>query len=185
MYHIAIISGSVRKNRQSHKLAIFFERFIRENQFATVEVIDLLAYNFPVMEERVMYNDEAPDNQLEYADKILKADGVILISPEYNGGYPASVKNAIDLLVKEWHHKPVGIITVSNGNFGGVNANALLQNVLLKIKAVPITANFPVTNVETNFDDNGVPLELEKTEKRARHFIEELLWFIKAFSSMK
>ncbi len=82
------------------------------------------------------------------------------------------------MLVTEWHHKPVAVVTVSNGNFGGVNANALLQNVLLKIKAIPITANFPTPNVHDNYDDKGVPVNKEKTDERARVFLEELIWFI-------
>ena len=185
MFHISIISGSVRINRQSHKVALFFERYIKKNNLAEVEILDLKAYNFPLLEERLMYNKNAGPDQKEFSDKIKKSDAVILISPEYNGGYPAAVKNAIDMLVKEWYHKPIGIVTVSSGGFGGVNAMALLQTVLLKIKAVPVTGTFPVTNIDTSFDDDGVPLEKDKTEKRAKAFMDEVLWFAEAFSNMK
>ncbi len=185
MYKIAIISGSVRIKRQSHKLALYFKNYIKENKLAEVEILDLKKYDFPILEERLMFQKNPPANQKEFAEKIKTADGVILVTPEYNGGYPASVKNAIDMLVTEWHHKPVGVVTVSNGNFGGVNANALLQNVLLKIKAIPITANFPTPNVHDNYNDKGVPLNKEKTDERARVFLEELFWFIEMYGNGK
>ncbi|HMG15421.1 MAG TPA: NAD(P)H-dependent oxidoreductase [Saprospiraceae bacterium] len=181
MYKIAIISGSVRTNRQSHKLALYFKNYIVENKLGEVELLDLKAYNFPLVEERIIHQKNPPANQLEFAGKINNAHGVILVTPEYNGGYPASVKNAIDMLVKEWHHKPVGIVTVSNGEFGGVNANAFLQNVLLKIKAIPIMANFRVPKVQDNYNDEGVPINKEITDKNAKIFLDELMVFIEAF----
>jgi NAD(P)H-dependent FMN reductase len=58
---------------------------------------------------------------------IESADGVIIISPEYNGGYPAALKNVIDLLTTEWTKKPIGIVPVSSGSFGGMQVLQQLQ----------------------------------------------------------
>lgn len=184
MYNIAIISGSIRTGRQSHHVALYFENYIKENKLGVPEIVDLKEFNFPVFEERLMYQKDPSEKAKLFSEKIKNADAVIIVSPEYNGGYPASIKNAIDLLVKEWYHKPVGLVSVSSGGFGGVNSMALLQTVLLKIKAV-VPATFPVPKVEENFDEKGNAKDKEATDKRAAAFFKELLWFTEAFNRMK
>ncbi len=185
MYNIAIISSSVRIGRQSHNVALYFDKYIRENNLAASEILDLKEFNFPVLEERLSKTPDASDEAKRFSEKIMKADAVIMVFPEYNGGYPASLKNAIDLLYNEWYHKPIGLVSVSAGSFGGLNALALLQSVLLKIRAVPVSATFPVPHVQDNFDVNGNATNKEATDKRAAAFLKELLWFTEAFNKMK
>jgi len=184
MFKIAIISGSVRRGRKSHHVAHYFNNYINGNKLGTAEILDLKEFNFPVLEERLSMTPEPDASSLLFSEKIKTADIVIVVFPEYNGGYPASVKNAIDLLYSEWYHKPVGLVSVSSGNFGGVNAMSLLQTIFLKIKAVP-AASFPVPNVESSFDEQGNALNKEATDKRAAAFMKELLWFAEAFNKMK
>lgn len=184
MFHIAIISGSVRTGRQSHRVAQYFMNYITARQLATAEILDLAAYRFPVLEERLSHTPSPGKEEKEFAARIMNADAVIVVFPEYNGGYSASIKNAIDLLYNEWYHKPVGLASVSNGNFGGMNAMSLLQTVFLKIRAVPVSATFPVPLVQENFDEQGNPANKETTDKRAAVFLKELLWFAEAFSKM-
>lgn len=138
MLKIAIISGSIRTGRKSHSVAKYFDKYIKENKLAECEILDLKEFDFPIFEERLMYQKDPSEKVKLFSEKIKNADAIIIVSPEYNGGYPASIKNAIDVLVKEWYHKPVGLVSVSSGGFGGVNAMALLQSVLTKIKAVPV-----------------------------------------------
>jgi NAD(P)H-dependent FMN reductase len=185
MFHIAIISGSIRIGRQSHNVAKYFKNYIIENKLATTEILDLKEFNFPVLEERLSKTPEPAASSILFSEKITKADAVIVVSPEYNGGYPASLKNAIDLLYKEWYHKPIGLVSVSEGNFAGVNSLALLQTIFLKIKAVPVPGTFPVPNVQNNFDENGNAISKEATDKRAAVFLKEILWFTEAFGKMK
>jgi NAD(P)H-dependent FMN reductase len=109
---------------------------------------------------------------------------VIIVTPEYNGGYPASLKNVIDLLYAEWQRKPVAISTVSDGIFGGTQVITSLQFSLWKIKAWTVSAMFPVPNVIDAFDENGNPANKEAVDKRATIFINELLWCIEAKKRM-
>jgi len=183
--HIAIISGSVRIGRQSHRVAKYFQNYITAHNLATAEILDLKEFNFPVLEERLSHTENPTKEQKLFAEKITKADAVIVVFPEYNGGYSASIKNAIDLLYNEWYHKPVGLASVSNGNFGGMNAMSLIQTVFLKIKAVPVSATFPVPLVQDNFDEDGNAINKEVTDKRAAAFLKEVLWFAEAFGKMK
>jgi NAD(P)H-dependent FMN reductase len=185
MFHIAIISGSVRTGRKSHNIAKYFNSYITNNNLATAEILDLKEFNFPIMQERLINIVNPSAAAKLFSEKIKKADAVILISPEYNGGYPAAVKNAIDLLVKEWFRKPIGLVGVSSGNFGGLSAIAQLQSILLKIKATPISAIFPVPNVQDAFDDNGNAVNKEAMDKRSAGFLKELIWVAEAFNKMK
>jgi NAD(P)H-dependent FMN reductase len=184
MFRISIISGSIRIGRQSHHVAKYFKKYISENKLADCEILDLKEFNFPLFEERLSKTESPAASSVLFSEKIKNSDIVIIVFPEYNGGYPASVKNAIDLLYPEWKHKPMGLVCVSDGSFGGVNAMSLLQTVLLKVKAVP-AATFPVPAVDKNFDENGNALNKEITDKRASTFLKELLWFAEAFSKMK
>ena len=131
-----------------------------------------------------MQKDPTP-NVVDFANRIQSADGVLIVTPEYNGGYPASLKNVVDLLYSEWDHKPVAISTVSDGIFGGTQVITSLQFSLWKIGAWTIPAMFPVPKVKEAFDENGVPADKAGTEKRALAFVNELLWCVEAISRMK
>ncbi|HNF79754.1 MAG TPA: NAD(P)H-dependent oxidoreductase, partial [Cyclobacteriaceae bacterium] len=95
MPHIAIISSSVRIGRVSHRVALFFQQYISNNKFGTAEILDLKEYNFPVFDERLNHQKNPIPAAVDFSDRIKKADGVIIVTPEYNGGYPSSLKNAI------------------------------------------------------------------------------------------
>jgi NAD(P)H-dependent FMN reductase len=184
MPHIAIISSSIRTGRNSHRVALYFKNYLETNQLATVELLDLQQYNFPLFEERLRLQTAPLAKTLDFAGKIKTADGVIIVTPEYNGGYPASLKNVVDLLYDEWHRKPIAISTVSDGSFGGTQVITSLQFSLWKIKAWTVPAMFPVPKVKESFDESGVPVDKAGTDKRAAGFINELLWCISAKSKM-
>lgn len=185
MYHIAIISSSVRIGRQSHKVALYLKKYITEHNIATAEILDLKEFNFPILEERLSMTPTPGEKEKLFSEKISNANAVIAVFPEYNGGYPASLKNAIDLLYNEWYHKPIGLASVSAGTFGGVNALALVQSIFLKIRAVPVFPTFPVPTVQTSFDDHGNATDKEGTDKKAAAMLKELLWFTAAVDKMK
>jgi NAD(P)H-dependent FMN reductase len=180
MPHIAIISSSVRNERNSHRVALYFKQFIEENKLSTAEILDLHNYNFPLFEERLRFQDHPSEAALEFSRKIKSADGVLIITPEYNGGYPASIKNVIDLLYAEWQRKPVAISTVSDGSFGGTQVIISLQYTLWKIHSWTVPAVFPVPDVTEAFDENGIPADKTATDNRAAKFVGELLWCIEA-----
>ena len=186
MKRIAIISSSVRQGRDSHRVALYLSNYLRENNLAETEIIDLQQYSFPVFDERLKYQQNPLPEALDFAEKIRNADGVIIVTPEYNGGYPASIKNAIDLLTVEWRRKPVAISTVSDGDFGGSQVITSLQFVLWKLKAWTVPAMFPVPRVQDKFDEKGVPTEIDTdiSSKRAAAFTGELLWCIDAIQKM-
>lgn len=184
MPHITIISSSVRTGRNSHRVALFFKNFIEAKNLATVEILDLAEYQFPIFEERLSKQSNPTAQLLAFAEKIKIADGVLIVTPEYNGGYPAALKNVVDVLYNEWRRKPVAISTVSDGGFGGMQVITSLQFSLWKIRAWTVSAMFPVPKVQEAFDPEGVPSDPAATEKRASAFLDELLWCIEATDRM-
>lgn len=182
MRNIVILSSSVRNGRNSHRIALFFKNYLAENGIANGEILDLAEANFPIFDERLRFMENPSTDILAFADTINKADGIIIVTPEYNGGYPASLKNVIDLLYAEWKRKPVAIATVSAGSFGGTQVITSLQFSLWKIGALTVPATFPVPTVEKAFTEDGVPTDVESSNKRAKVFVDELMYWVEAKS---
>src|SRR5437016_6712491 len=154
MLYIPIIGGSTRRDRQSIKVARFVFAKLQKRKGVETELLDLLEYNFPIMEERLHHRDDPPPRLEEYANKIGRADSFIIVTPEYNNGYPGVLKNALDYLLPEYERKPVGIVTVSAGGFGGINCLTQLRLVMLGAGALPIPENLSVSHVHDSFKDD-------------------------------
>lgn len=183
--NIAIISASVRIDRKSHRVALYLKKFLEEKKLADVNLVDLSVYNFPIFEERLSLIAAPTTDMLNFSASIKEADGVIIVTPEYNGGYPASLKNVIDLLYSEWKRKPVAISTVSAGAFGGSQVITSLQFSLWKIGALTVPAMFPVATIDKSFNEDGQPTDPEATDKRAGSFVNELIYWIAAKKSVR
>jgi azobenzene reductase len=181
--YIPVILGSTRRGRQSGKVARFLAAQLTARSVQT-EILDLADFNFPIMEERLSKRDDPPPRLREFAAKIAAADALLIVTPEYNSGYPGVLKNALDYLYAEYKRKPVGIATVSAGMFGGLSALSQLRQVVLALGAYPIPASFPVRTVQDNFADDGTPRD-PIYEKSADAFLRELLWLTDAVVRQK
>ncbi|MCX6826773.1 MAG: NAD(P)H-dependent oxidoreductase [candidate division Zixibacteria bacterium] len=184
MFYIPIILGSIRRGRQSPKVAHFISERMQQTGKIETEILDLMEHNFPMMEERLRLRNDPPARLQEFSDKIAAADALVIVTPEYNSGYPAPLKNALDYLFPEFKRKPVGVISVSGGSFGGLTALAELRTVLLAMGALPIPIRFPIANVEKTFNDAGVPND-PIYESSAQAFLDELLWLTEAIVAQK
>ena len=176
MYNISIISSSVRTDRKSHHVALYFQKYLIENKLANVSILDLKEYDFPIFEDKFSVMKKPSKNIIDFRNKIVASDGIIIVTPEYNGSFPASLKNAIDLLYEEWNHKPIAISTVSGGIYGGTQCLQALQFVLWKMKSWTMTATFLVSEVQKKYDDQGNSLNKVESDKFAAVFIKELIW---------
>jgi NAD(P)H-dependent FMN reductase len=183
--NIPLILGSTRRDRQSVKVARFLHgKIAREYPRIQCELLDLLELRLPMMEERLRFRDDAPPEVRDFGARIARADGLLVVAPEYNHGYPGVLKNALDYLLPEYERKPFGIATVSAGGFGGINCLEQLRLVCLGMGGFPIPESFAVSRVQDSFDDQGKPLN-PKLESRAKDFLDELLWFTEAVALRK
>jgi NAD(P)H-dependent FMN reductase len=184
MFNIPIIVGSTRRDRQSIKVARFVLSRLQGRPNVQTELLDLLEFDFPIMEERLRFRDDPPPGLKEFAGKIERADSIIIVTPEYNNGYPGVLKNSLDYLLPEYERKPVGIVTVSAGGYGGITCLAQLRLVTIGMGAFPIPENLAVSRVHESFKEDGTPND-PGYEKRAAAFFDELLWFTDAIVDKK
>ena len=183
-FYTPVIVGSVRRGRYSPTVARYIAGLLRAGGGVDAEILDLLEWDLPIMEERVRLRDDSPSRVLAFGEKLANADGLVVVTPEYNNGYPGILKNALDYFLPEYKRKPVGIVTVSSGGFGGLNALAQLRLVFLALGAYPIAKRLPVSRVQDAFDASGNPTT-PALEKAAREFVEEFLWVTEALVAQK
>ncbi|MBN8718520.1 NAD(P)H-dependent FMN reductase [Hydrobacter penzbergensis] len=183
MHQITIISSSIRKERMSHRVALFFKKFIEEHELGSVEILDLQEYDFPIFDQRLGEMQNPLPSLVEFAERIKHAEGILIVTPEYNGGYPASLKNAIDVLYAEWRRKPIGLATVSNGQYGGSQVMTSLLFSLWKIGAWVVPSMFRVGNVQDDYDEHG-HVTSPLIQKFARSFLHEMTWCMEAKGKM-
>jgi NAD(P)H-dependent FMN reductase len=182
---IPIVLGSARIGRQSGKVARFiFSRLKGDPRFNT-ELLDLGDYDFPIMEQRLSEMNTAPPGLQGFSDKLELADGLLIVSPEYKGGIPGVLKNALDYLKPGiLRRTPVGICTVSSGGFGGVNCLMQLRLTILALGGLPIPDALPVSKVQELFDEGGEPREAPWL-LNLRPFIDELLFYTQALAQAR
>jgi NAD(P)H-dependent FMN reductase len=176
--NIPVVLGSVRRDRQSPKIAHWLHRLLEADHRIRSQLVDLEELAIPIMEERRRLLDDPPPGVVQLGDAVAAGDGVVIVTPEYNNGYPGVLKNALDYLLPEFKRKPVGIVTVSAGGFGGVNCLAQLRLVLLAMGAAPIPASLPVSRVNQTFSDDG-PTDPDFAG-RAGRFLDEMVWWTEA-----
>lgn len=135
-----VIVGSTRQNRLSDKPAQWIYEHAKTRPDLEVELLDLRDYPLPLVDEPTApmhlhgkYSDERVQT---WSNKIAQADCYIVVSPEYNHGYPAVLKNAFDVLYPEWNNKPIGF--VSYGTLGGARVVEQLKLVAVELQMAPI-----------------------------------------------
>ena len=120
---VSIVSGSNRIGRQSLRVANYVKSvFDNHDEIQQSVLLDVHEYDFPVMDERLSHLEVPHPGLQEFSDHIVSSDGLVIVTPEYNGGMAGSLKNTLDYFRPEFKRKPMGAVTVSSGNFGGANA---------------------------------------------------------------
>lgn len=172
---IPVILGTVRQGRMSEPVAKFILAQVQQQDEVASELIDIRTLQLPM-------DDAGPQAQIpEVAEIMGRADGYIIVVPEYNHTYPGLLKHFLDLNYKEYPHKSVGICAVSAGAFGGVRAvEALLPN-LKAFGLATIVPDLNFGNVNDLVDESGVlTAEAQATyDSRFGRFFAELLWLTK------
>jgi NAD(P)H-dependent FMN reductase len=168
---IPVLLGTNRKSRSSEHVAKWVFGKMRERAEIETQFFDVCDFDLP----KDHYGTEIGHLFPEWRDAVIKADGLVIVTPEYNHGYPGVLKSVLDLLLKEYIHKAVAFVGVSAGPWGGTRViEALVPMVRELGLAVTFTdLNFP--SAATKFDANGELLDAAY-QKRVAGFLEELTW---------
>ena len=169
--NIPVLLGTNRKERKSAFVAKWLvEQMQKRPEFRT-RLFDVAEFALPHDD----YGQGLKDSFPEWRDAIVQADGLVLVTPEYNHGYPGPLKAVLDLLLREYIHKSVAFVGVSAGPWGGTRVIETLLPVCRELGlAVTFTdLNFPF--VQRTFDDEGKLLD-QAFEGRVKDFLDELVW---------
>ena len=184
MLNITILYGAIRTGRLSIRAAKAVETALNATGKVNVTFIDVKDYQLPVMTDRLKDMANPGAGLVDISNKLSGADGIVLVTPEYNNSYSGALKNTVDYFTKEWFHKPIGIVTCSNGIQGGINASNLLQLLVLAIMGFAMPTKLLVPEIDKTLDENGVPLN-EKIAGNITRFVNDFIWFTEAITNQK
>lgn len=151
---IGLIIGSTRPSRISPSIANWLQQAAAQPELS-IDLIDLAKINLPFLDEVAMPSDGnyALDHTKQWSQLIQRYDGFILLFPQYNWGYPAPLKNALDTLYAEWRGKPVSL--VSYGGHGGFQAALGMQLVVRGLKMPIMTNNLRIDLKKPDLTEDG------------------------------
>jgi NAD(P)H-dependent FMN reductase len=168
-FYLPVIVGTPRRGRYSIHAARLVAEELGQRPSVTTEVLDVLDYPTPP-------DDAGPQaRNPAFAEKMARADGLVLVCPEYNHGYPGALKSLLDTCLEEYIHKPAGVVGVSASPFGGARAIQDLLPVLRELGLVSIFWDVNFANVRSVFGEDGT-LQVPEWRRRTAKFLNELLW---------
>lgn len=154
---LGVIIASTRPGRVGLPVSDWVIEAARSHGGFEVEVLDLAGINLPLMDEpnhpRLQQYTHA--HTIAWSERIKALDAFVIVMPEYNYGYSAPLKNALDYLFKEWAYKPAGLVSYG-GVSGGLRAAQMIKQVLTTLKIVPLTEAVAIPFVAQYIDDEGV-----------------------------
>lgn len=178
---IAIVSGSARPARQSHYVALEIMKRLEQLDEVELMLLDPRERPLPVLEYIYARHPSPTPAMIWWKEKIDAADAYLWVTPEHNSSFSGAIKNALDYFYEEYAGKPMGIVAVSSGAMGGINAVHALQPVCLRIGGI-LMPNFMITpKVKTLFDETG-RLTDEAYAQRLEKFLHQFVEFSKKHS---
>jgi NAD(P)H-dependent FMN reductase len=169
--NIPLLLGTNRKQRNSAFVAKWVLGEMEKRPEIRTRLFDVADFQLPHDDYGQGLKDQFP----EWRDAIVQADGLVIVTPEYNHGYPGILKAVLDLLLREYVHKAVAFVGVSAGPWGGSRVIEAMVPMCRELGlAVTFTdLNFPF--VQKTFDAEGKLLD-QAFEQRVKDFLDELVW---------
>lgn len=178
---IAVIVASTRQGRLAPVVTGWFTAELAALEKVDIDVVDLAETPLPPTQAAKPAFLGGYESALvrDFAARIDAADAFVVVTPEYNHGYPAALKHALDAVYREWKAKPVAFVSYG-GIAGGVRAVEQLRAVFAELHTVTIRNTVSFAMVRSCFDDEGRPRDRDGVGKAAATMIAELLWWAEA-----
>lgn len=176
---LALVYGSAREGRFCDTVAEWAIRQIAGDSRFELHLIDPATMAPPAWHVR----EDSPQRQ-ELAAKIGQADAFLVVTPEYNHGYPAALKHLIDAVYAEWQAKPVAFISYG-GISGGLRAVEQLRQVFAELHAVTMRDSVALPNDRSLFDAEGCMIEPEGPRKTLGFVLSRLHWWAEALRNAR
>ena len=160
MLQVAIIVGSTRDHRLADNVMQWVHHEAKSMSNWNVRVLDLKKLNLPVYHSETLpatMNESYSETHVEaWSQAIKNADAFIFLTPEYNHGVPAPLKNALDWLYPEWADKPAGLIGYSTSPIGGARAIEHLRNILATLAVPTVRTGLTIGKAQEVISEDGV-----------------------------
>lgn len=169
--NLSIIVGSTRAGGFGDRIAHWFAAEASRHGSFSVDLLDLHAFDWQGRAEAG--TGPAVGN---FLGLIERADAIAIVTPEYNHGYPAALKHAIDQGYSEWHAKPIGFVSYG-GMSGGLRAVEQLRQVFSEFHTVTMRDTVSFHRVHRELDAAGMPRDLEGASEAAQVVLRQLAWW--------
>jgi len=183
---LQIIIASTRPGRVGPSVAAWFhDRAVKAGDFE-VELIDLAEVNLPMFDEpkHPRFGEYVHQHTKDWSATIERGDAYVFVIPEYNYGYNAAIKNAIDYLNREWQYKPLGFVSYG-GVAAGTRAMQMLKQVVSALKMVPMTDAVNIPFVQQFLDGQRVLQPNDIMESAATAMLGELVRWTTAMRTLR
>lgn len=168
---IPVLLGTNRKERNSIHPAKWLVGEMQKRDDIETRLFDVAEFALPQDDYGQGLKDQFP----EWKEAIIRADGLVIVAPEYNHGYPGSMKAVLDLLLREYVHKAVAFVGVSAGLWGGTRVIEAMVPMVRELGLAVTFADLNFQKVQNTFNVEGKLLD-PAFEKRAKDFLDELVW---------
>jgi NAD(P)H-dependent FMN reductase len=168
---LPVLLGTNRRDRKSIFAARWLVSQMELRSEITTQLYDVADFDLPQDD----YGQGLKAVFPVWRDAVSQADGLVIVAPEYNHGYPGTLKAVLDLLLAEYIHKAVGFVGVSAGPWGGTR---VIEAMVPMVRELGLAVTFSDLNfpfVQRTFDEAGKLLD-PAFEKRAQGFLDELVW---------
>jgi NAD(P)H-dependent FMN reductase len=190
MMKISVIVGSTRQGRFSEKPAQWILQQLHKREGIEAQLLDLRDFPMPFFDQplppampgRPPYEHDAVK---KWTAQIAASDGFVFVTPEYNYGPSAVLKNAIDWVYPEWNRKAAAF--VSYGSVMGARAVQQLRETAIEIQMAPIrsSVHIPVATLWAHFQGGDVDKGLAELDKQANVMIDDLTWWTAALKAAR
>ena len=186
MFNLKVIIASTRPGRKGPLIGSWVIELAKQKELFDVTVLDLAIINLPFLDEphHPMLKQYQQEHTKNWSNLINSADAFIIVTPEYNYGYPAPLKNALDFLYHEWSYKPVAFVSYG-GIAGGTRSVQMLKQVVTAQKMMPLAeaVNIPFFMKYITEEEGFVPDDAIK--KSAEIMFSELAKWAAALQPMR
>ena len=187
---ISVIVGSTRQGRFSEKPAQWILQRLKSRGDIETRLLDLREFPLPFFDQPVppaMPGRPPYENEMvkKWTAEIARSDGFIFVTPEYNFGPSAVLKNALDWVYPEWNRKAVAF--VSYGSALGARSVQQLRETAIELQLAPVrsSVHIPVATLWAHFQGGDVEAGLAQLEAPAKSMIEDLLWWTAALKAAR
>ncbi len=186
MLNLKIIIASTRPGRKAPAIANWFTEIAKKHTEYNVEVLDLAVINLPFLDEPEHPRLQRYQQQhtKDWSATISGGDAFVIITSEYNFSFPATIKNAIDFLFKEWQYKAVGFVSYG-GVAGGTRAVQALKQVVTAVDMMPISMAVHIPAFTKHIDADGKFMNDPGLDKSADGMLNELFKWATALKTMR